>query len=133
MNRLPPRTTRTDTLFPYTTLFRSNHPGEYLFNWNKGRILNGFYIVYIAQGRGVFESESTPAVTVREGTCFMLFPNVWHRYQPDPVQGWQEYRSEAPTSEFQPIMRTSYAGFSLNKKKKQHPQTDSSDLLEIKI
>src|SRR3546814_4762147 len=21
----------------------------------------------------------------------MLFPNVWHRYQPDPVQGWQEY------------------------------------------
>src|SRR3546814_731755 len=79
-------TTERGTHYP-----ASNHPGEYLFNWNKGRILNGFYIVYIAQGRGVFESESTPAVTVREGTCFMLFPNVWHRYQPDPVQGWQEY------------------------------------------
>src|SRR3546814_10925507 len=26
MNRRPPRSTRTDTLFPYTTLFRSSHP-----------------------------------------------------------------------------------------------------------
>src|SRR3546814_14927441 len=29
MIRLPPRSTRTDTLFPYTTLFRSNDPGSY--------------------------------------------------------------------------------------------------------
>src|SRR3546814_7577445 len=28
MIRRPPRSTRTDTLFPYTTLFRSRHPGE---------------------------------------------------------------------------------------------------------
>src|SRR3546814_7970983 len=28
MIRRPPRSTRTDTLFPYTTLFRSVHPGE---------------------------------------------------------------------------------------------------------
>src|SRR3546814_15351115 len=28
MLRLPPRSTRTDTLFPYTTLFRSLRPGE---------------------------------------------------------------------------------------------------------
>src|SRR3546814_17112550 len=27
MIRRPPRSTRTDTLFPYTTLFRSHHPG----------------------------------------------------------------------------------------------------------
>src|SRR3546814_17753794 len=30
MLRLPPRSTRTDTLFPYTTLFRSNTPGDRL-------------------------------------------------------------------------------------------------------
>src|SRR3546814_3149763 len=29
MIRRPPRSTRTDTLFPYTTLFRSNHAGEH--------------------------------------------------------------------------------------------------------
>src|SRR3546814_5971692 len=28
MIRRPPRSTRTDTLFPYTTLFRSSHPGD---------------------------------------------------------------------------------------------------------
>lgn len=69
----------------------SDHPREYLFNWNKGRILNGLYIVYIARGKGVFESENTAATTIREGTCFMLFPKVWHRYHPDPEYGWQEY------------------------------------------
>lgn len=69
----------------------SDHPGEYLFNWNKGRVLNGLYIVYIARGKGVFESESTAATTISEGTCFMLLPKVWHRYYPDPEYGWQEY------------------------------------------
>src|SRR3546814_5444664 len=29
MIRLPPRSTRTDTLFPYTTLFRSAYPGNH--------------------------------------------------------------------------------------------------------
>src|SRR3546814_1055329 len=35
MIRLPPRSTRTDTLFPYTTLFRSTDAGfpEHTFNW----------------------------------------------------------------------------------------------------
>ncbi|HYH56503.1 MAG TPA: AraC family transcriptional regulator [Anseongella sp.] len=69
----------------------SDHPGEYLFNWNKGRILNGLYIVYIARGKGTFESENTPPCPIGEGTCFMLFPKVWHRYHPDPEYGWQEY------------------------------------------
>lgn len=68
-----------------------DHPREYLFNWNKGRILNGFYIVYIARGKGVFESENTSAAAISEGTCFMLLPKVWHRYHPDPEYGWQEY------------------------------------------
>src|SRR3546814_16527732 len=30
MIRRPPRSTRTDTLFPYTTLFRSDFPGLHL-------------------------------------------------------------------------------------------------------
>src|SRR3546814_3578535 len=32
MIRRPPRSTRTDTLFPYTTLFRSEHPARRLLN-----------------------------------------------------------------------------------------------------
>src|SRR3546814_18336131 len=36
MIRRPPRSTRTDTLFPYTTLFRSLDPNGYVLTWNTG-------------------------------------------------------------------------------------------------
>jgi AraC-like DNA-binding protein len=32
-----------------------------------------------------------PESEVEEGTCFFLFPQVWHRYKPDIKQGWEEY------------------------------------------
>src|SRR3546814_3354852 len=34
MIRRPPRSTRTDTLFPYTTLFRSSSTGNYTISWS---------------------------------------------------------------------------------------------------
>lgn len=67
------------------------HPLTHTFTWNKGRILNGYYIVFISQGQGIFESERTQPITINEGTCFFLFPNVWHRYKPDINTGWEEY------------------------------------------
>ncbi len=69
----------------------SEHPLTHSFTWNKGRILNGYYLVFISKGQGVFESAFTPPTTVTAGTCFFLFPNVWHRYKPDPASGWEEY------------------------------------------
>ena len=68
-----------------------DHPSTHSFTWNKGRILNGFYLVFIAQGQGTFESSVTTAQTIKAGTCFFLFPNVWHRYKPDLTTGWEEY------------------------------------------
>src|SRR3546814_13218025 len=38
MIRRPPRSTRTDTLFPYTTLFRSHDPAR--TNWGRLRVWN---------------------------------------------------------------------------------------------
>lgn len=67
------------------------HPKTHAFDWNKGRILNGYYLVFISKGQGIFESALTKAQVVREGTCFFLFPNVWHRYKPDINTGWEEY------------------------------------------
>jgi hypothetical protein len=32
------------------------HPAHHYFNWNKGRVLNDYHLVYIARGGGVFES-----------------------------------------------------------------------------
>ncbi|MBX6360731.1 MAG: AraC family transcriptional regulator [Acidobacterium ailaaui] len=70
---------------------QKGHPKTHVFTWDKGRILNGYYVVYISKGQGVFESALTNPRIISEGTCFFLFPNVWHRYKPDTKTGWEEY------------------------------------------
>ncbi|HYG19227.1 MAG TPA: AraC family transcriptional regulator [Ohtaekwangia sp.] len=69
---------------------KQGHP-NHAFTWNKGRILDGYYVVYISKGRGTFESAFTDQTTLEAGTCFCLFPGVWHRYKPDAQCGWEEY------------------------------------------
>lgn len=68
-----------------------DHPADHSFTWNKGRLLNGYYLVFVSKGEGVFESAQTGVHTIKAGTCFMLFPGVWHRYKPDTRSGWEEY------------------------------------------
>src|SRR3546814_4991175 len=90
MIRRPPRSTRTDTLFPYTTLFRSSPTGC---------VRVGSFLI----------AAPTPADTGignRSATTFALSP----RYL---------LRSEQHTSELQSLMRISYAVFCLKKKKHQ--------------
>lgn len=67
------------------------HPQSHSFNWDKGRILNGYYLIFISKGEGVFETARTKPTTVSAGTCFFLFPGVWHRYKPNVKTGWEEY------------------------------------------
>ncbi|HEY4337380.1 MAG TPA: AraC family transcriptional regulator [Puia sp.] len=68
-----------------------DHPITHSFTWNKGRILNGYYLVFISRGKGTFESALSPSIDIEAGTCFFLFPGIWHRYRPDPSSGWEEY------------------------------------------
>lgn len=67
------------------------HPQSHSFNWDNGRILNGYYLIFISKGQGVFETARTKATTITAGTCLFLFPGVWHRYKPDMKTGWEEY------------------------------------------
>ncbi|MCD2424535.1 AraC family transcriptional regulator [Niabella pedocola] len=67
------------------------HPSTHRFTWNKGRILNDYYIVFISQGSGVFETAHQASSTIQEGSCFLLFPGTWHRYKPISKIGWEEY------------------------------------------
>src|SRR3546814_1620848 len=98
MIRRPPRPTRTDTLFPYTTLFRSRQH------------LRG---AGIARGvEGLFELADLPA-TLREGRAGR---RLRHRRRDVPL-GRVAARSEEHTSELQSLMRISYAVFCLKKKK----------------
>ena len=68
-----------------------NHPNDHSFTWEKGRILDSFYIVYITRGEGVLESSVTGATKVSAGSCFILYPGIWHRYKPVLQSGWEEY------------------------------------------
>src|SRR3546814_5419085 len=89
MIRRPPRSTRTDTLFPYTTLFRSQ--GEHCgTNLGVGRCGHA--------ERGIELLTGAEHVELVAG-----------RIDPD--------RSEEHTSELQSLMRISYAVFCLKKKK----------------
>lgn len=67
-----------------------DHPDNYVFEWEKGRVLNEFHLVLITKGKGVFESKSTGKIKITDGDVFMLFPGVWHRYRPHRKTGWTE-------------------------------------------
>ncbi|MEO5995772.1 MAG: AraC family transcriptional regulator [Chitinophagaceae bacterium] len=67
------------------------HPQNHCFSWNKGRILSEYQLIFISKGQGVFESAYTKPTTINEGTCFFLYPGVWHRYKPNSNSGWEEY------------------------------------------
>jgi AraC-like DNA-binding protein len=68
------------------------HPGDHLFGLRKGRrILESYQIIYISSGCGRFESAVTGEVEIGNGSAFLLFPNVWHRYAPHPQTGWTEH------------------------------------------
>src|SRR3546814_8616882 len=97
MIRLPPRSTRTDTLFPYTTLFRSAPIHHDTLEWTAG------------PDRSLLRSLS-------EYPREMSFPELLRfAYQPGVGS-----RSEEHTSELQSLMRISYAVFCLKKKKQQN-------------
>lgn len=67
------------------------HPGNHYFNWDKGRVLNDCYAVYITSGNGYFQSRQCDPIEIREGTVMMLYPGEWHRYKPEESTGWDEY------------------------------------------
>src|SRR3546814_9002841 len=97
MIRRPPRSTRTDTLFPYTTLFRS---GE--------RVGAQDQVPALHAGR-----QEGPAS--ERGWHAAVAPGTPHR-----GVGAREVRSEEHTSELQSLMRISYAVFCLKKKNNQN-------------
>src|SRR3546814_5688739 len=102
MIRRPPRSTRTDTLFPYTTLFRSER--------NPLRILDS------KDPRDQPIADAAPeidAYLTAEGGRF--FEAVTRGLDAAGVR-----RSEEHTSELESLMRISYAVFCLKKKKKPH-------------
>lgn len=67
------------------------HPHRYRAVSGTGRVLDELQLVFIAQGRGVFEDSVSGTQRIEAGTCLVLMPRRWHRYHPDPSAGWSEY------------------------------------------
>src|SRR3546814_2149822 len=101
MIRRPPRSTRTDTLFPYTTLFRSVADGAP----EAGTVPDGFGPVAIIRCNGMATEEDEAG--------------VW--------SGVAIERSEEHTSELQSLMRISYAVFCLKKKTKKKNKNNTTN------
>src|SRR3546814_2216472 len=109
MIRRPPKSTRTDTLFPYTTLFRSRlrrraHGCRSTAGAERDHVA-------VAEGRPQRRAQHVAlrADAQRAGRAF-------HR-------GLRRQRSEEHTSELQSLMRISYAVFCLKKKIKKDTAT----------
>src|SRR3546814_5504346 len=100
MIRRPPRSTRTDTLFPYTTLFRSNFTA-------------------LQQLEGLIIQRAVLHLPRVGGPADLLLFDALaeHGVGKDAARD-RARRSEEHTSELQSLMRISYAVFCLKKKKK---------------
>src|SRR3546814_7765640 len=112
MERRPPRSTRTDTLFPYTTLFRS-------------RIQQGFQRLSQLARRRRFPNGDPDRLSAETIARLVHIDQINHAAwgamnieKPDEPGIGIARRSEEHTSELQSLMRSSYAVFCLKKKKK---------------
>src|SRR3546814_7995284 len=137
MIRPPPSSTRTDTLFPYTTLFRSRSRCrrcrsasgtladdvqkfdlEYQGRVRRNRAARGAGLAVAEAGR---DPEAVLAADRHQHDAFL--PARHHLRQRElrraaMLRRVVEHRSEEHTSELQSLMRISYAVFCLKKKKK---------------
>lgn len=93
------------TNVPGNTIYpASNHPTGYFFNWENGRELDEYQLVYITRGRGTLEFRKGQLLDVNAGTLFVLYPKTWHRYKPLKESGWDEYWIGFQTNTSFPIL-----------------------------
>src|SRR3546814_6553287 len=123
MIRRPPRSTRTETLFPYTTLFRS-----VLLGHRRQRPLRAdrHGRPHVRVGRGGRVSRQCPWLSPEPALVGARFdaaqcPNGQPAYA-------VARRSEEHTSELQSLMRISYAVFCLKKKKNNYTTNNVSNI-----
>src|SRR3546814_4274621 len=123
MIRRPPSSTRTDTLLPYTTLFRSED----------GTGLDRDVEQVAAVAQPVLGNQQVPGAGDRQ--------ELGDAFDDAKQQGGEQVghggpgmeaggRSEEHTSELQSLMRNSYAGLCLKKKKKKDEERQDREVVE---
>src|SRR3546814_6059477 len=117
MIRRPPRDKSTDTLFPYTTLFRSLNAARL-----RGSTASAVSNASLALARSPTFLAATPLASQAEDNGFISASGFCPLPALDTVasasaRAMEAGRSEEHTSELQSLMRISYAVFCLKKKK----------------
>src|SRR3546814_10848080 len=112
MIRRPPRSTRTDTLFPYTTLFRSGRHAP--------------QDAFVVEARQVAHRIMAEFMRCREPLDAHP-PLGRHQQSGNRRREVGAERSEEHTSELQSLMRISYAVFCLKKKKNKHKNSKETN------
>src|SRR3546814_8030063 len=135
MIRRPPRSTRTDTLFPYTTLFRSRQPVDHRQMMKAGAeigIIDGFSIHPLRRGAAAAEIRHQQwPISKRKVSATRPGPNAIATPRPsspeaiirpstnisvaEDILPKSRSRSEEHTAELQSLMRISYAVFCMKK------------------
>src|SRR3546814_4810802 len=125
MIRRPPRSTRTDTLFPYTTLFRSEQakieigvPPAMIFDQCGEHIGNDRATDRAARERDTQSETASVFKCTSDQADRDQLASEYHRNR-EYEKKYQIDRSEEHTSELQSLMRISYAVFCLKKKKQK--------------
>ena len=67
------------------------HPLNYQITWSRGRILNEYQLVYLVDGKGIFQSDPSGEIELKAGSIFLVYPATWHRYKPADNNQWQTY------------------------------------------
>src|SRR3546814_9637630 len=102
MIRRPPRSTRTDTLFPYTTLFRAGLVGG---------VIGGWFSAEMPYHHGLLDAAAStafsPGFAVGASLLWLVGLSIGSLFYHRSI------RSEEHTSELQSLMRISYAVFCL--------------------
>ncbi len=88
-------------ILPHSVYPPIRHPDDHHFNWKRGRILQAYQVILIAEGHGLFEfGRRGRTQPVAAGSIVLLFPGVWHRFAPDPALGWTENWIECRSTAF---------------------------------
>src|SRR3546814_5210787 len=120
MIRGPPRSTRTDTLFPYTTLFRSSHRGAV---HNGASEPNDRYFAHPEQRH---QRNHQGCKQAGMNCVDQRHARRLDKGRAVEPQGVRLGRSEEHTSELQSLMRISYAVFCLKKTTRNEPNPPTS-------
>src|SRR3546814_1021845 len=121
MIRRPPRSTRTDTLFPYTTLFRSRvvAPAD-----EAERVLQQRLDEQPVVSDRLVRDAEVDRPGLDQAPHLVGGGVLDDGFELRMIACRRGHRSEEHTSELQSLMRTSYAVFCLKKKTKQDKETE---------